>query len=347
MTIEESLRVVLDSLNESVYFVDTKGTIIFANSMFSNRLRKTRPEVEGHCIYDVVPSGVSEQRRRCIENVLETAQAMTYEEERFGEVFLNSVSPILDESGQIEVLAFIGTNISEQRRLLESLMSVNERLETFTQAISHDIRSPLSTAFIAAETLRSGSLTSSTQTGTAPLDEVTGMLIRSLNKAISLVDNLLKLAEAGNGMIAEKDIDVREVVMEILEDNKTRIQNSCTRIDVSDNLGKVRIARTHIYQLFSNLLGNSLDYDTDPAPVIIVEYLGEEVQGLHRYRLRDNGPGLPNELIDTIFDPFVKGDDGNSGLGLAIVNRIVKTYHGYVWAHNDHGAVFEFALKDV
>jgi len=43
----------------------------------------------------------------------------------------------------------------------------------------------------------------------------------------------------------------------------------------------------------------------------------------------------------------VKGPGGRSGLGLAIVHRIVTTYHGYVLAYDDHGAVFEFALKDV
>lgn len=104
--------------------------------------------------------------------------------------------------------------------------------------------------------------------------------------------------------------------------------------------------RTHLYQLFSNLIGNSLEYNTAPTPSIYIEYLGEKADGIHTYRVQDNGPGLPTELIDNIFDPFVRCEDGKSGLGLAIVHRIVTTYHGYIMAYNDHGAVFEFALKD-
>jgi len=346
MRIDESLRIVLDGLNESVYFLDMDGKISFANSMFSHRLGKSRSELEGRSIYDVVPPDIVEKRRHCIDEVIATAKAMTYEEERFGEVFLNSVSPILDSNRQVEAIAFIGTNITEQHKLLESLASINERLEAFTQAISHDIRGPLSAALGAAEILRAGSSPSLTPNNEL-LDEAMGVLISSLNKAVSLVDNLLMLAEAGNEKRAETETDVSEVVMEVLEENKSKIQKRHVRIDVSDSLGKVRIARTHIYQLFANLLGNSLDYNTDPSPALTVEYLGEEEDGFHRYRVRDNGPGLPTELIDSIFDPFVRGNNGHRGLGLAIVDRIVRTYQGYIWAHNDHGAVFEFALKDV
>lgn len=345
MKVDQSLRVALDQLNESVYFVDTGGKIVFANSMFVKRLGKARSQIEGQSIYDVVPPDVVTQRRNCIEDVLTTAKAMTYEEERFGEVFLNSVSPILNEGGQVESIAFVGTNITEQRRLLESLTSVVERLEAFAQAISHDIRGPLSAALYAAETLKANTASSTSEASVEPLDEVIVMLTRSLNKAFSLIDNLLMLAETDNQRIATEEIDVSESVKEILEERQPQIQDAGTHVDVSDDMGTVKVNRIHLYQLFSNLIGNSLEHNAGPAPSLNIEYLGEKEGGLHLYRVRDNGPGLPTELIDSIFEPFVRGDDGKSGLGLAIVRRIVTAYHGYIIAYNDHGAVFEFALK--
>lgn len=347
MEIDESLRIILDGLNESVYFLDVEGKMIFTNSMFSQRLGKARSELEGRSIYDVVPAEVVEKRRRCIDEVMATAEAMTYEEERFGEVFLNSVSPILDSNGRVEAIAFVGTNITEQHRLTKYLASVNERLESFTQAISHDIRGPLSAAFAAAETLRAEAPSSNTQPVNEPLDDVIGSLINSITRALSLVDNLLMLADAANEQIDETKTDVYEVVMEILEEKQSEIQKRGVRVDISHDIGIMKIDRTHVYQLFSILIGNSLVYNNSSSPTLSVEYLGEEVDGLHRYRVRDNGPGLPTDLIDSIFDPFVRGDNGHSGLGLAIVNRIIRTYHGHIWAYNDHGAVFEFSFKDV
>jgi len=344
MRIDESLRVVLDGLNESVYFLDTHGKVIFTNSMFTERLVKARSEVENRSVYDVVPAEVVEQRRRCIEEVIATAKATTYEEERFCDVFLNSVSPILDEKGRVGNIAFVGTNITEQRRLLESLASVVQRLEAFAQGLSHDIKGPLTTALAAAETLRSSS--SSSQASQELLDEVIVMLLRSINKAFSLVDNLLVLSEIDSERITAEATDVSEVVAEVIEEKQAQILERGTCVEVSDDLGSVKADRTHLYQLFSNVIGNSLEYNTAATPTIYVEFLGEKEGGLQAYRVRDNG-GLPVELIDRIFDPFVKGPGGKSGLGLAIVHRIVTTYHGYVLAYDDHGAVFEFALKDV
>lgn len=181
MEIGESTRAIFDELNESVYFLDSEGKIVFANRMFVKRLEKERSQVEGESIYDVLPPDVVEQRRQCIEKVAVTAKPVTYEEDRSGEVFLNSVSPILDENGRVENIAFVGTNITEQRRLLESLTSVIERLEEFTQVISHDIKGPLSTAFAAAKTLQAMTTSPSSQASVELLDEdeVVDMLMKS------------------------------------------------------------------------------------------------------------------------------------------------------------------------
>jgi PAS domain S-box-containing protein len=347
MRIDESLRVVLDELNESVYFVDPDGTVIFTNIMFARRLGKTRSEVEGHSIYKIVPSDVVEQRREHVERVAFTGMPVSYEEERFGEVFLNSVSPIIDGDGHVESIAFVGTNITEQRRLLESLTGVIEKSEAFAQAITHDIRGPLSAALAAAETLQIKDSSSSPQDREMILDEIVTVLIGSLNNAFSLVDNLLMLAEIGNRTAVVEETEVSQVISEVLKERQSRIMENGTRIETPENLGTIRANRTHIYQLFSNLIGNSLEYNSVPKPVCSIEYLGQKATGIHSYRVRDNGPGLQDDLIDNIFDPFVRGEDGKSGLGLAIVHRIVNTYHGYILAYNDNGAVFEFALKDV
>jgi two-component system, chemotaxis family, CheB/CheR fusion protein len=347
MKADQSLRVVLDQLNESVYFVDTRGKILFANRVFVERLGKARSQIEGQSIYDVVPPDVVAQRRNSIEEVVKTAKPMTHEEERFGEVFLNSVSPIIDERGQVESIAFVGTNITAQRRLLESLTTVVERLAAFAQAISHDIRGPLSAALYAAETLKANTASPKSEASAESLDEVIGMLTKSLNKAFSLIDNLLKLAETDNQRIETEEIDVTEIVREILGERQAQIQDAGTHVNVSDDLGTMKANRIHLYELFSNLIGNSLKHNTGPAPSLNIEYLGEGEDGLHVYRVRDNGPGLPAELMDSIFEPFVRGEDGKSGLGLAIVRRIITVYHGHIMAYNDNGAVFEFSLKDI
>jgi signal transduction histidine kinase len=62
--------------------------------------------------------------------------------------------------------------------------------------------------------------------------------------------------------------------------------------------------------------------------------------------VRDNGSGIPPDLLGRLFIPFVKREGGGSGTGLAIVEKIVKIYNGSIRAYNDNGACFEFVLHD-
>ena len=75
--------------------------------------------------------------------------------------------------------------------------------------------------------------------------------------------------------------------------------------------------------------------------------LGGDGNGGRRYLVRDNGPGIPENLPDRLFLPFVSQKGGGKGLGLAIVQTIVRAYGGSVRAYNDHGACIEYSLKDL
>ena len=69
--------------------------------------------------------------------------------------------------------------------------------------------------------------------------------------------------------------------------------------------------------------------------------------GLHKYLVRDSGPGIPPENLDKIFTPFFKGErTGETGIGLSTAKRIVDVYGGAIRAYNDGGACFEISLRD-
>ena len=102
---------------------------------------------------------------------------------------------------------------------------------------------------------------------------------------------------------------------------------------------------THIYQLFSNLIKNAFEYCDSDSPIIEVRAL-DKANGEHRYLVRDNGSGIPADLIERIFIPFSRGSSGQTGIGLSIVDRITRVYAGDVKAYNDSGACFEFSLRD-
>jgi two-component system sensor histidine kinase ResE len=176
--------------------------------------------------------------------------------------------------------------------------------------------------------------------------EVAGIMQASGENAIELVDNMLDLARAGHEPRDAREVPVGEVLKRVLEERRLLIEKKGVKVEAGGELGRVRANPTHIYQLFANLVGNAVKYNDNPAPRVAVEYLGEGAGGAHRYLVRDNGTGIPEEDLERVFDPFFKGESGGTGIGLAIVEKIVKTYKGEIRACNDNGACFEFSLKD-
>ena len=131
-----------------------------------------------------------------------------------------------------------------------------------------------------------------------------------------------------------------------LDEAKAPFVEDSTPKDYSGDLGLIKANPTHIHQLFSNLIVNAVRHCDSPQPRIEISLLGTEPGGGMRYLVRDNGSGIPHELLDRLFSPFVKREGGGSGTGLAIVDKIVKIYNGSIKAYNDNGAFFEFILYD-
>jgi signal transduction histidine kinase len=76
--------------------------------------------------------------------------------------------------------------------------------------------------------------------------------------------------------------------------------------------------------------------------------VGDDEDGAHRYIVRDNGPVIPPESIEMLFVPFYKGrQTGQTGIGLALVDKIINLYGGEIRAFNDNGPCFEFTIKDL
>ena len=118
------------------------------------------------------------------------------------------------------------------------------------------------------------------------------------------------------------------------------------QLTIDRRLGKLNANQAQVYQVFSNLIGNAVIHNDSANPEIEVSNLGSDGIGGHRYRVRDNGSGITESILDSVFLPFSKGANGQTGIGLAIVDKIVKAYHGEVKAYNDGGAVFEVTFRE-
>ena len=253
---------------------------------------------------------------------------------------------IRDTEGQPKAAIIVTRDITERNLAEDKLLTLNRELEGYAHAVSHDLRGPLSAIMVANNTLQYMLKNPVAEDVSTSIDELAEIIDKNIKAQSELIEDLLVLAEAGQTPREFFDVNVGMVVYRVLTESAEVISQRGIKIDVDDDLGHVSADPTHIYQLFSNLVTNAIRHNDSKKPAVKVSYLGDDESGGHRYLVRDNGTGIPPEELDQIFVPFFKGKTGETGIGLAIVYKVVDVYSGTINAYNDNGACFEFTLVD-
>ncbi len=137
--------------------------------------------------------------------------------------------------------------------------------------------------------------------------------------------------------------DVEEVLAEALKNLEALLEDSGGQI-THDELPRVRASRSIVRRVFENLLGNALRYQGSTQPEIHIA--AQVLRGEGLFSVRDNGPGIPDGLRRTLFEPGTKGDAGGTGMGLHLVRTLVAQSGGEVWFDTvaGQGTTFFFTL---
>lgn len=257
-----------------------------------------------------------------------------------------SAAPLRDKHGKPAGFVTVTRDVTERKRAERELQTLNKELEGYAHLVSHDLKGPLSSinaAGVAMRSLLRGELSDQVIESVMELSRI---IESNAMKSSKLTDDLLELAEAGHKPWEVSEVEVEGVVQGVLDEHSEEIREKQVRVRRDDYLGAVRANPTHIYLLFSNLISNAIRHNDNPNPEITIEYLPQAEKGRHRYRIRDNGPGVDPEHIEKIFLPFFSSVTGRPGIGLATVHKIVNIYHGEVRAFNEGGACFDFTIND-
>ena len=267
---------------------------------------------------------------------------------RDGTVICVSVSASLlrlEDGTDVGAVAYL-RDVTERRRTEEDLARTNAQLEHYVDAVSHDLRSPLVSLLGFSRLLREDYGARIDEKGRHFLDRIE----QAGRTMESLIHDLLELSRIGQTEVSESFIDPRSVLAHLHAEFKPRLDQDGVTLELPGNPPQLRCDRTRLYQLFSNLVGNALDHMGEvEQPTIRVGV--KALPGAHQITVSDNGRGIDPSDQDRIFEifqslgPHKQGRRG-TGMGLAIVKKIVEIHGGRVWveSHPGEGAHFHLTL---
>lgn len=163
-----------------------------------------------------------------------------------------------------------------------------------------------------------------------------------------LIKDLLEYAKAGHNKEKKEKIDLNSVVNEIIEENSV---HPSIVFEINNTLPNILFNKTHIIQVFENLIGNAVKYMNKPKGEVKIGC--EEQENHWIFFVSDNGSGIEEKYFDKIFQPFEKAhnrkDVQSTGIGLSIVKKIIENSGGKVWVESEvgKGSTFYFEILKI
>lgn len=342
----------------------TDFRILMVNQIIGDYIGQTVESLTGALASTYFPAyktnGLFEIYRDCYLNG--TRHHFDFHYEDGYDVFFNLLVVKLED--EVLVTLTDHTALKRLQRELEAsiadLKRSNASLEQFAHASSHDLQEPLRKIIFYTDRLLS-------EHADKMEDEAFSFLerIRTSSKRMHrLVQDLLVFAEVGGNRPEPEEVDLRKIVNDVLSDLEVAVKERDAVVKV-EPLGRIKGDALHLHQLFQNLLSNALKYSHhDKQPVIAVssETMNGKETGLASSEwemqqtfcvitIKDNGQGFTDEEAGQIFKIFQRlpqhrYEQSGTGIGLAIVQRVVENHKGYIRAQGvpGEGATFTIYL---
>ncbi len=332
-------QVLFNSMLEGLLLLDRGRKIYLANRAFKN-LFGVKTEMRGKTVMEVLRL---HELAELVERAEAEKQVFDYElkvpelHERWLQV---NAAVISNSAGEREGTILVFHDLTRLKQL-------ERTREEFVANVSHELRTPLSLIKGYVETLLDGA-----RNNPEVSEHFLRIIARNAERLDLLIQDLLTISalESGRVQISLQPVSLRGIAEKVLADLKTRAEtrNVTLKNDLPDLTAKADEGR--LEQVLANLVDNAIKYGRVQGSVVVSGKIleGDKVE----ISIQDDGPGIPPESLDRVFERFYRVDkarsreQGGTGLGLSIVKHIVQNHGGEVWARSEpgKGATFFFTL---
>jgi len=352
-------RETIDTLREGVAVFSQDGALRLYNTAFASIWRLNPRQLDAHPHIDevidscrILHADTREWARTKAAITAITSERYPYESQfdrEDGSVIAAAALPLPD-GGTLLTYVDVSDTVRAERALIEKneALETADRLKTtFIRHVSYELRTPLTNIIGFTDFLIDVARDPLSPKQAEYLNDIraSGRTLRTI------IDDILDLASIDAGALhLEKDgVDVREVVGAVESNLTDQLQQNSVRlaVEIGADVDRVTADKRRLAQILYNLLSNAVSFSPNGGTV---QLSCDEENDMIRFRVKDEGPGIPKEMQDSIFEPFESRASGagrrGAGLGLAIVKSLVELHGGQIVLSTelDRGTEFKIWL---
>ena len=253
----------------------------------------------------------------------------------------------------VEMVICTGIDITDRMRSEQKIKEINTELQTansdleaFSSSVSHDLRAPLNTIDGFTSIIEEDYANCFDEAGRKYFSSIKS----SVKKMQQLIDDLLKLSRISKTGMLKETVNLCDMVDETIRDVTSSEPDRKTEIIVQKHV-PVKADRSLLHIAVENIIRNAWKF-TSKNEITKIEFAALHQNGKVVYMVRDNGAGFDMANADKLFTPFKRlhseKEFSGTGIGLAIVQRIIQKHGGRIWAEGEigKGAAFYFTLGE-
>ncbi|MFB6300225.1 MAG: response regulator [Halobacteriales archaeon] len=330
---QDRFRKLIQHSTDVISIVDAEGRFQYITPSARQILGYTPDELRGEIGFDYVHPEDRPEAMTAFSNAIEDPDTVATVEFRFdhpdeGWIWLENRARNMVDDAIIEGFVVHTRDVTEHRQHEKELERQNDRLEEFVSTVSHDLRNPLNVARGSTELLE--------QAGVEDEDSLQ-RIMRAHDRMERIIEDLLALAKEGERVDELEPIALQDVVDAAWETVKTEAATLEVKTDLCLQADTSRLQR-----LFENLIRNAVEHGGETVTVTI-----DELTHTAGFYVEDDGPGIPVENRDQVFDSGYTTSEMGTGFGLTIVKEIVAAHDWTIEAGEGTAGGARFEIQGI